>query len=73
MTTVAEAYSYQLRWAPAGTEQTPDAWTVQPIGNTRPATLIKGLIPATAYVFQVRAVTDSGYTDWSDSVTRICT
>ncbi|PYS06274.1 MAG: hypothetical protein DMG17_32620 [Acidobacteria bacterium] len=70
---VAEAYSYQLRWAPAGTEQTSDAWTVQPIGNTRPATLIKGLIPATAYVFQVRAVTDSGYTDWSDSVTRICT
>src|SRR2546425_8694775 len=57
---VAEAYSYQLRWAPAGTEQTPDAWTIHPVGNTRPATLIKCLIPGTAYVFQVRAVTDSG-------------
>jgi len=37
-----------LRWAPAGTEQTSDAWTVQPIGNTRPATLINGLIPGTS-------------------------
>src|SRR5262245_17034020 len=70
---VLEAYSYQLRWARAGTEQTAEAWTIHPVGTTRPATSIKHLIPGTAYVFQVRALTDSGYTDWSDPVTRICT
>src|SRR5437870_1844469 len=29
--------------------------------------------PRTAYAFQVRGVTNAGYTDWSESVTRICT
>jgi hypothetical protein len=28
---------------------------------------------AATYAFQARAQTNSGYTDWSESVTRICT
>jgi len=33
---------------------------------------ISGLKPATAYVFQARAVKKTGgYSDWSDSVTRV--
>lgn len=67
-----EAYSYQLRWTPAGTE-TDDAWTISPISKTRPATLIENLTPGTTYVFQVRALRESGFTDWSDSVSRMCT
>ena len=68
-----DAFSYQLRWAPAGTSETAGNWASQPFGNTKPAVLVTGLTPGTAYVFQVRAVTDLGYTDWSESVTRICT
>ena len=68
-----KAYSYELRWAAAGTEEAPDAWTTQPVATTRPATLVKDLTPGMAYVFQARALTDSGFTDWSDSVIRICT
>jgi hypothetical protein len=68
------ALSYELRWAalvgPAGT---PGNWTNQPVGKIKPATVVNGLTPGTAYAFQARAVTNSGYTDWSESVTRIAT
>jgi hypothetical protein len=67
------ALSYQLRWAAVGQGGALGNWTEQPVGKTKPATTVSGLTPATAYAFQVRAVTNSGYTDWSDSVTRICT
>ena len=43
-----------------------------PAGKTRPPTLITGLTPGTNYAIQVRAVIRSGYSDWSDPVTRIC-
>ena len=33
--------------------------------------LITGLSPGTTYVFQARALTKTGYSDWSESVTRI--
>ena len=66
-----EALAYQLRFAPAS-GGTPANWTIQPVGLTRPPTVVTGLAPRTSYVFQVRAVTRSGYTDWSDPITRIC-
>jgi hypothetical protein len=43
----------------------------QPVTNIKTATTISGLTPAMTYAFQARAVTDTGYSDWSDSVTRI--
>jgi Fibronectin type III domain len=65
------AVSYEVRWSPVPAGGVPNAWTNQPIANLRPASTISGLTPATTYVFQARAVTKAGYSDWSDSVTRI--
>jgi len=67
-----DALSYQLRWAPVAPGGTPGNWTEQPVGNVKSPALVTGLTPGTAYAFQVRAVTNAGYTDWSESVTRIC-
>jgi len=67
------ALSYQLRRAPVGQGGTLGEWIEQPIGKTRPSTLVTGLTTGTAYAFQVRAVTNSGYTDWSQSIIRIAT
>ena len=39
--------------------------------ETDTASTISGLTPGTTYVLQACAVTNTGYTDWSDSVTRI--
>src|ERR1041385_4656967 len=66
-----DAFSYQLRWTPAAAEAAGN-WTTQLVCKIKPAVLVTGLTPGTAYIFQVRAATDSGYTDWSESVTRIC-
>lgn len=42
-----------------------------PLAKLRPATVVSGLAPAMTYIFQARAVTQNGYSDWSDSVTRV--
>lgn len=68
---IAEALSYVLRWAPVAAGGTLGTWIEQPVGTIRPPALVTGLTPGTAYAFQVRAVTKAGYTDWSESVTRI--
>jgi hypothetical protein len=70
---VPGASSYELRWAPLGSGGTPGPWTNQLVGKTRPPTTITGLTPGTAYEIQVRSFSDSGFSDWSDPVTRICT
>src|SRR5947199_265512 len=59
--------------AAVGSGATPGNWTEQPVGNVKSPALVTGLSPGMAYAFQVRAVTNAGYTDWSESVTRICT
>ena len=35
--------------------------------------IVTGLTPGTAYQFQARAVLKTGYTDYCDAVTFICT
>jgi len=67
------AASYELRWAPVPAGGLPGAWASQPVTNVRSATVIAGLTPGTTYAFQARAVIQSAYTDWSDSVTMMAT
>jgi len=67
-----DAASYEIRWALLGTDGVPGAWTTQAIGKIiKSPSTISGLKPATTYVFQARALTKTGYSDWSESVTRI--
>jgi hypothetical protein len=68
----SEAFAYELRWAPFSDIISPDEWSVRPVVKTRPATLISSLTPGRVYAFQVRFLTESGHTDWSDSVTKMC-
>ena len=65
------AASYEVRCAPVVAGGAPGSWTSKPIAGTRPPVLISDLMPGTTYVFQARAVTKTGYSDWSESVTRI--
>jgi hypothetical protein len=68
-----EAFGYKLRWTAAPASGQPETFTEIPVLNTRPATLIKGLKPGVTYLFQASALHDSGYTDWSQPVTYLCT
>ena len=69
---VPGAVSYELRWAPIVSGGTPGTWTNLPVARIRPQTSLAGLTPGTACVFQARALTRSGLTGWSESVTRTC-
>jgi hypothetical protein len=66
------AVSYELKWGAVGAGGAVTTWTTQPVARIRPPVTLTGLTPGTTYAFQVRALTTSGYTDWSESVTRIC-
>ena len=67
-----KARSYELRHAALEAGGTPGAWTTTVVVALRQATPIDNLTPGTIYSFQVRALNQLGYTDWSDSVNRMC-
>jgi hypothetical protein len=74
MKPLPRARSYDVRYAPVPAGGgTPTAWTTETFASARIAVPIAGLTPGTNYAFQVRAFGKLGYTDWSDSVLRICT
>ena len=65
---------YDLRHAPVDAEGVPTGeWTETLVTSSQHPVLIKNLKPGTVYVFQVRALGKLGQTDWSDSVTKMCT
>jgi len=68
---VPKAVSYVPRYAAIGSDGKPGSWTeLAPVTVIRSIT-VNGLTPGTTYAFQVRALGRAGYTNWSDSVTRI--
>ena len=52
---------------------TPASFTSVQIATARPGTAINGLTPGTVYAFQVRAFGKTGWTEWSDAVTKMST
>ncbi len=64
---------YELRYA-VHVDGTPESWTVETITSSKFPYSVSGLIPATRYTFQVRALgKTSQFTDWSNPVTFIAT
>ena len=56
----------RLRLCIVGNGGTLGAWTTTGLPGSKKAT-ISNLTPATTYAFQIRALGQLGYTDWSDS------
>jgi len=72
VTPIARAKCYEVRMAAVGAGNVPAPW--QSAGLFTPSRIkIPDLVPGTTYVFQVRAVGGAtGYTDWSNPVSRMC-
>jgi hypothetical protein len=70
---VTKARSYELRYASLDAGGAPGPWTYQPITAVASPTSCNGLTPGATYAFQVRALGRLGFTDWSHSVTKMCT
>ena len=66
-----EAGSYEVQWAPLAAGGVLGSWTSKVFTSRKPPVLITGLTPGTTYVFQARGVTNTGHSNWSETVTRI--
>ena len=66
-----KARLFEVRSAPVGTGGTPSTWTTVAIPNAIKPAVLNNLTPGTTYMIQVRAYGLLGYTDWSDSVSRM--
>ena len=65
---------YDLRHAPVDADGVPTGeWTERIVTSSQGPVSIKNLKPGTVYAFQIRALGKLGHTDWSDSVTKMCT
>jgi hypothetical protein len=64
---------YELRRAEMAGDAIAGDWIVQPSTTARFPISIQNLKPGAIYAFQVRALNQCGYTDWSDSATFMCT
>jgi hypothetical protein len=68
---VANARSYELRYATVGAPGSGVNWTTTLVATTKPAAPINNLTPGTIYTFQVRAFGKPGFSDWSGPVERM--
>jgi hypothetical protein len=67
---VPGAHSYEVRWAPRREDGSQGEWNSKSFGHTKRFIIITGLTAGTFYLFQVRALIGTEFTDWSDSVTK---
>ena len=65
------ASSYELRWGAVVNGAPPASWTTTGFTSAKAAIAVNNLTPGTTYAFQVRALGPLGYTEYSDSVTRM--
>jgi hypothetical protein len=74
ITSIARAKCYEVRFAKVDTNNNIGSWQPAGLFTSTKSIVIKDLIPGTTYVSQVRAVGGStGYSDWSNPVSRMCT
>ena len=67
-----QARSFELRYATLDEGGVLGPWTTVTLVKAKPAAVVSGLTPRMNYAFQVRALGVLGFTDWCDSMTRIC-
>jgi fibronectin type III domain protein len=70
MTPIPKAKSYEIQAAPMA-NGVPGTWTTTTVTAAKRPISIAGLTPGTTYAFRVRTLGVLGYTDYSDSATRM--
>jgi hypothetical protein len=71
ITALPKARSYEMRYGALVNGAVPGQWTTVTITSVRGGVPVDNLTPGVTYVFQVRALGNQGYTDWSDLATRM--
>jgi hypothetical protein len=72
VTRIPRAKCYEVRMATAGADNMPGPWQPAGLFTNSQSMSVRGLAPGMTYAFQVRAIGGStGYSDWSNSVSRM--
>ncbi len=72
VTPIANARTYEIRYAALGAGGTPDPWLNGGMCTNSRAIPINGLTPGTTYAVEIRAIGGStGYSDWSNAVSHM--
>lgn len=66
------AKTYELRYSTIA-NGAPGAWITIPVAIIKRPITVNSLTPGTMYAFQVRSFGVDGFSDWTDSVTRMAT
>jgi hypothetical protein len=73
VTPIAYAKCYEVRAAAVGADSVPGSWQPAGLFTSSKGMTISSLVPGKTYTFQVRAVGGTtGYSDWSNPVSRMC-
>ena len=73
ITPIPRAKCYEVRFAKGDINNNIGAWQPADLFTSTKSITIEDLIPGMTYVFQVRAIGGStGYSDWSNPVSRMC-
>jgi hypothetical protein len=72
VTKIANARCFEVHVAPLGANNTPGTFQSAGFFTSSRAMKVTGLTPGTTYVFQVRALGSTGFSDWSDAMTHMC-
>jgi hypothetical protein len=73
VTPIARAKCYEVRLTATGAGNVPGSWQTAGLFTNSRSMTVGHLTPGTTYTFQVRAIGGStGYSDWSNSVSRMC-
>jgi hypothetical protein len=73
VTPIARAKCYEVRSAAVGADGVPGNWQAAGLFTSSRLMTIPGLAPGKTYTFQVRGIGGStGYSDWSNPVSRMC-
>jgi hypothetical protein len=74
LTPIARARCYEVRIASVGAGSAPGPWQAAGMFTAARSMKVSDLIPGTTYVCQARAIGGAtGYSDWSNPVSRMCT
>ena len=72
VTPIARAKCYEVRAAAVGAGNVPGPWQAGGLFTSSQSMRVAGLAPGTTYALQVRAVGSTGYSGWSNPVSRMC-
>jgi hypothetical protein len=68
-----QAWSHEVEYAAIGADGVVGKWMSQPVTSSMSLVSVTGLTPGVTYTFHARSLGRLGFSEWTDSVTKMST